>query len=122
MQASEPVWKQYGVESQMWLNETLLDRGRRLPPEYSLPVWYREKAPILRQEKVVTENSRLVSTYLLVLFEEEPSGWEVLQWLNTDKSDATLPFDVYLGNWKARCPPKHQRFVERIERLFGTIK
>ncbi len=118
----DPIWKQYATETRLWLSEVQLEPARRLLPEYSFPAWYREKAAILRQEKATTDNSRVVSAYLLPLFEQDPSGWESLRWINTEKSDAVVPFDVYLANWKARCPEQHQAFVGRIEKLFSLVK
>jgi hypothetical protein len=73
----------------------------------------------MRQERKLTDRSELVATYLLALFEDDPTGWVALTWLNLGEKDATLGFADYLAGWKSRCPERHRPFVNRIESLFG---
>ena len=119
-QLDDPVWKAYGNECRNWLNAMLDEPNRKLRSQYSLAAWYDEKATALRTERVLTDNSKLVSAYLLPLFEDDPSGWQSLKWINTEKEDADVPFREYLARWSARCPKEHQSFVLRIRRLLDS--
>lgn len=112
-------WKSFSRELQDYVNDILARRDRRLPSDLAMPEWYRINSEGLRKDRQSTERTKLVSTYLLALFEDDPTGWETLTWLNTGADDATIPFPEYLAGWKARCPEKHRPFVGRVESLFG---
>ena len=114
-----PNWKSFAESFQHYVNDILSRRDRRLPPDQSLPEWYRRNAETLRKDRQSTERTRLVATYLLSLFEDDPTGWQALTWINTGEQDSSLPFPEYLAGWKSRCPERHRPFVHRIETLFG---
>lgn len=61
----------------------------------------------------------LVAAYLLPIFQDDPTGWESLNFLNLGKGDDELEFEQYLRGWRKRVPEKHKMFVGKIESLFG---
>ena len=77
-----PNWKDWGVHFDVYLNEILAKRSRRLPPDLTMPMWLKSNLPDLSQERRLTERSMLAATYLLPLFQDDPHGWECLNWLN----------------------------------------
>jgi hypothetical protein len=113
-------WKDWGVHFDEYLNALLAERARRLPPDQTMGQWIKAVLPELVNEHQVTSHSKLVATYLLPIFQDEPEGWEALNWYGTaGEKDQELDFELYLRSWKTRVPEKHKAFVGKIQKLFG---
>ena len=114
-----PNWKNWGIHFDDYLNALLADRKRRLPPDRTMRDWMAENLPQLESEDHLTDRSKLVAAYLLPLFQDDPHGWEALNWLNLGPDDDRLPFRDYLEAWRSRIPAEHKAFVGRIQTLLG---
>lgn len=114
-----PNWKSWGVHFDEYLNQMLAERARRLPPDQTMGQWIRLQLPVLVTERKVTEHSKLMAAYLLPIFQDDPQGWESLNWYHTGDRDNDLEFEAFLRAWKLRVPEKHKTFVAKIQKLFG---
>lgn len=114
-----PNWKDWGVHFDQYLNEILARRTRRLPPDMTMLMWITANLPDLAAERELTSRSMLVAAYMLPIFQDDPEGWESLNWLNLGEKDDELDFEQYLRGWRERVPEKHKAFVGKIESLFG---
>lgn len=61
----------------------------------------------------------LVAAYMFRIFQDDPAGWEALNFLNLGEKDDELEFQQYLRGWRERVPEQHKAFVGKIETLFG---
>lgn len=95
------------------------ERLKGLPEGTSLEAWYRENAAALEKDATDRARNNVVAAALLPLFEEDPSRWEAVTWLNTEKLDETHTFAQVLGAWKRNAPEKHRAFIEEVARRFG---
>ncbi len=113
-----PNWKDWGTHFDDYLNAMLAARSRRLPPDLTMPTWMAKNLPALRGEHQLTDRSKLVAAYLLPIFQDDPQGWESLNWLNLGENDDALEFDAYLAAWRDRMPERHKAFIAKIQMLF----
>ena len=115
-----PNWKDWGIHFDEYVNAILAQRERRLPPDQTMKQWLAENLPEMVKERQVTKHSLLVAAYLLPIFQDEPQGWEALNWYGTaGETDQELDFELYLRSWRGRVPEKHKAFVGKIQKLFG---
>ncbi len=56
---------------------------------------------------------------LLPLFEETPTGWQALRYINLGSDSENKTFEKYLSGWHGRVPEKHKAFVKKIASEFG---
>ena len=112
-------WADFAPHLDEYVNALLASRERRLPPDRTMPQWFREHENALSGQRHLTKDSQLVAAYLLELFEDEPSGWESLAWINLGPGDADADFHGFLESWRKRTPPQNQAFIKKIQLLFG---
>lgn len=114
-----PNWKSWGIHFEQYLDHILADRARHLPPDVTMRLWLKSNLPQLETERGLTDRSKLVAVYLFAIFQDEPDGWESLNWYHPDDKDSALDFEAFLHAWKARVPARHKAFVGKIQMLFG---
>jgi len=114
-----PNWASFAPHLDQYVDALLAARDRRLPPDRTMPQWFQEHADALGGQRHPTKDSRLTAAYLLVLFEDEPTGWESLAWINLGPKDGEIDFRAFLQGWKERTPERQRGFIEKIQRLFG---
>ena len=111
-----PAWKEHAPALRQHADE--LTRSAQLPPGTTLAQWCSANEPLLQQEPVSLERSRVVAAALLPLFEAEPACWAAIHFLDDDTHGT---FAGYLEGWHARVPEKLRPFVRRIAREFGVV-
>jgi hypothetical protein len=114
-----PNWRGFAPSFDQYVDALLAPRDRRLPPDRTLPQWFREHEETLVRQDGLTTDSKLVAVYILPLLEDEPQSWEALTWINLDQHDADVDFRGYLRGWKQRVPERHRAFIAKIQRLFS---
>jgi len=57
---------------------------------------------------------------LLEMFEEDPSRWESVRWLNSTPLQRGETLKTYFGNWYAAVPARHRRFVAEVATMFDV--
>ena len=113
-------WKSFAPHLREYTDKLLADPARQLPRGQSFTNWFTLAEPSLRTNATQRLKNGLIAAQLLPLFEAEPARWEALAWLNLGTRDPRLPFQRYLQEWRAVCPPKHRPLVERVAALFGV--
>ncbi|MDZ7617358.1 MAG: hypothetical protein U1E05_10150, partial [Patescibacteria group bacterium] len=84
-----------------------------LPECVTLAEWYARHEETLRADPINRELNAVVACRLLPWFEEEPSRWESLTWLNHRRDylrDRSFTFAEVLAEWEHHCPPRHKGF------------
>jgi len=114
-----PNWSGFAPSLDQYVNNLLAPRERRLPPDRTMAEWFREHQSSLEQQRKLTVDSQLVAVYLLSIFEDEPTGWESLTWINLGPHDADIDLRIYLQLWKERVPERQKAFLGKIQKLFG---
>ena len=114
-----PNWSGFASHLDQYVDTLLAPRRRRLPPDRTMPQWFREHEDSLAKQRELTPDSQMVAVYLLSIFEDEPTGWEALTWINLGPNDADLDLRDYLKGWKERVPERHRPFIAKIQTLFG---
>jgi len=114
-----PNWSGFAGHLDQYVDTLLAPRRRRLPPDRTMPQWFREHEDSLAKQRELTPDSQMVSVYLLPIFEDEPTGWEALTWINLGPHDEEIDLRAYLQGWKERTPERHRAFIGKIQNLFG---
>lgn len=116
-----PNWRDFRDALRSYADDVLRSRDRVDEIyERGLPAFYRAHEETLREQPCRRDLNGAMSVVLLRLFEEEPSRWEAVRWLNTAPSPKGEPLRDYLGRWHRAVPERHKAFVERIARLYGV--
>ena len=114
-----PNWKNFAPAFASYRTDLLKPEDRRLAEGVKLPDWLKENLMEMSNERVLTARSKLVSGYLVPLFDEHPEGWQTLAWINLGDKDHEADFKTYLQGWHDRVPEKQRPFVASIQSLFG---
>ena len=120
--APYPNWKSFAPNLRTYADKVLAEPARQLPAGQSFQTWFAATEPSLRTNAVQRTKNGVVAAQLLPLFEQAPSHWEALVWLNLGTRDPKLPFRRFLAEWRAACPAAHRGFVEEVAVLFGVEK
>jgi hypothetical protein len=84
-----------------------------------LPAFYQKHQATLRKTPTERDLNGAMSLVLLHLFEEQPTHWEAVRWLNSTPSPAGETFEQYLKKWHGAVPKRHQPFVKKLAELYG---
>lgn len=123
--ASKPParkWIGYAPTFASYADHLLAEAHRHLPQQQSLEQWYQENRLLLRDNPYLREKNALVATALLPLFEQNPSLWQAIAYLNADKSSSLKAFADYLADWHSACPPQNQMLVRQAITLLLGLK
>lgn len=102
--ADDVVLKRKGVE-------TILRRG--------LAAYYLEHEAELRKKATDRELNGSMAVVLLRLFEQDPTRWEAVRWLNAEPAPSGETFEAYLTRWHEAAPERHRAFVDEVRSSFG---
>jgi hypothetical protein len=75
-------------------------------------------------QKALVENgtNRDLNTYLAIkllpLFENTPTAWQALRYINLGPAEQNASFQSYLQGWHDRSPTKHRAFIRRVATKF----
>jgi hypothetical protein len=109
-------WKDYSKSLAAYADDRL--KASALPANTTLAAWYKERKEQCEANAEDRPRNLVIAAQLLPLFEEDPSRWEALTWLNTEKHGESTSFADYLAAWERHCPDKHKPFVQRLRGLF----
>jgi len=112
-------WIGYAPNFAAYADHLLAQTHRHLPPQQTFNQWYEENRSLLQENPYLREKNELVATALLPLFEQDPSRWQAIAYLNADRSSALKAFADYLADWYAACPPQDQALVRQTMALLG---
>lgn len=117
-----PNWKGFAPAFAKYRDNLLKPDDRRLADGVTLPAWLKDNLIGMTKERELTARSKLVSGYLVPLFDEHPEGWQTLAWINLGEQDRDADFATFLQGWHDRLPEKHRPFVEKIQTLSGHVR
>ena len=114
-----PNWSDYTKSLLSYADETMHKAGRQLPADTTLTAWFTEQHDHLRTNGVDRELNGLVANQFLPLFEQDPTRWDTVRFLNIGDDEHRSSFAAYLASWRDRVPEKHRAFIQTIMKLFG---
>jgi len=88
--------------------------------EKGLAGFYKTHKDRLTKEPCDRALNGAMSLVFLKLFEEEPSRWGAVRWLNSTPSPKGETLAQYLTKWRNAAPEKHKPFIEKIAGLYGV--
>jgi len=103
-----------------YAEQLLAQSHRHLPANQSLGQWYAENQPALHDNPYLREKNELVAAMLLPLFEQDPSMWRAIAYLNANPGSAAKSFSEYLADWHGACPIGTQEHVGKAMNLLGV--
>ncbi len=116
-----PGWESFAPE--LWNYAKLIIEKTAIPEGAALADWYAEHQETLRTDPMNRELNAVVACRLLPWFEEHPTHWEALTWLNRRREhlrDQSLTFAEILAEWEQHCPPRHKGLIRRIAAEFAV--
>jgi hypothetical protein len=87
--------------------------------EKGLAGFYKTHQARLTKEPCDRSLNGAMSLIFLKLFEEDPSRWGAVRWLNSAPSPKGETFEQYLTKWRNAAPEKHRPFITKTARLYG---
>jgi hypothetical protein len=114
-----PQWRGYAPAFSMYAAARLGLPQHRLPFGVPFATWFHQNEPALRASPTLREKNTIIASQMLPLFEETPSGWEALCYLNLGSRDAKKPLARHLTEWGQHVPPELHPFVSRIATVFA---
>jgi hypothetical protein len=112
-------WIGYGPMFASYAQQLLAESHRRLPANQPFGQWYAENQPALHNNPYLREKNELVASMLLPLFEQDPSMWQAIAYLNANPASAGKSFSEYLADWHGACPSGTQEHVGKAMSLLG---
>ena len=117
-------WANFRDELRRYSDEVIKKRtGVHEIYQKGLPAFYQaHKAELTAKPCDWTLNGPM-SIVFLKLFEEDPSRWGAIRWLNSTPSPKGETFEQYLTKWRNAAPEKHKPFITKAANLYGvTLK
>jgi len=111
-----PNWKNYRHALGNYAKD-IIDSREKLTLK-QLASYYQTHRGTLRKSSTERTLNGAIALALLPLFEEEPTRWEAIAYLNTTPASKGITLTQYFAKWRNDAPPKHQPFIRTIARYF----
>ncbi len=108
-------WKSYSVALTNYANDRIDEQQKN---NQSLAEFYRNNMAALTKSGTDRELNNFIAIKLLKTFEQTPSGWQSIRYLNLGEAGENDSFQAYLSGWYQRVPEKHRPFVAKIAKQF----
>lgn len=112
-------WKDYAPWFADYANGMLAAEHRRHAKLPALSSWYAQNSNLLVRNPYERLRNDFCAAALLPLFENDPSQWNALRYLNLEGAATEPTFAGYLARWQTRVPEKHRHFVATIAAAFA---
>lgn len=110
-------WKSYSTALQDYADQRI---QRQDVASQSLEKLYTDNSGKLQSSGTNRDINNQVAIKLLPIFEERPSAWEAIRFLNLGPAKENENFDSYLRGWHARVPEQQKAVVKEIAAKFGV--
>jgi hypothetical protein len=110
-------WRGYSTSLAAYADERLA--ASKLPEGKTLAAWFADHEAELYQNSTNREFNLIVAGQLLPLFEEQPSRWEAISWLNAAESKQSQTLAEFLADWQRNSPERHRDFIREIAGRFA---
>lgn len=114
-----PNWSDYTPSLTAYADEAMRRPARQLPAGTTLAAWFGGHRDHLRRNPVERELNGLVANQLLPLFEQDPTRWDAIRFLNLGDDEHDSSLAAYLAGWRDRVPDRHRAFIKSLLTLFG---
>ena len=109
-------WKSYGKSLRSYADD-IVDKHPQLTPA-DLGEFYAENRDALRASATDRKLNATVAIALLPLFEETPSHWAAVPYLNKTPATPGMTLPKYLKKWHDDAPEKHRSFIRSLATHF----
>lgn len=109
-------WKSYSPSLRSYADDRIKKHAARKDPTSD---FYNSHKKKLEQNPTDRNLNGYMAVRLLPLFEENPSAWQSLRYINLGPREENLSFKSYLSTWQNRVPKVHKPFVDKIADEFG---
>ena len=113
-----PNWKSFAPALRRYTDDVAASREKLT--RATLPGFVNKHAAELKANPTARELNGAVAVVLLEWFEEKPSRWAAVHWLNTTPAQPGLDLDGYFRKWRQDAPPEHRATVQEFARLLGA--
>jgi hypothetical protein len=114
-------WKDYRDSLREYADDVISKRKHLSEiHEKGLPAFRVAHADELRKNPNTRELNGAMAVVLLHYFEEDPSRWEAVRWINAEPSPAGDTFEKFMARWHAAAPEKQRANIAAIGKLFGV--
>lgn len=115
-----PNWKQYAPHLGEYAADRIAKSKKSLPAGQSFADWFAANEPEMRNNAVLRDKNNVVALQLLPIFEDEPSGWETITFLNRgNQRNGNISLARHLAAWRQNVPSQQQEFIRRIAAVFS---
>lgn len=115
-----PNWVSYAPALAKYADEVITKRTYKAEFETKgLAKFFREHEPEFRSNATDRQLNGAIALALLPYFEEQPTRWAALHWLNATARPDNESFSAYLKRWGQNTPAEHQETVRGLQKLFG---
>lgn len=109
-------WKDYRHSLKNYVDKIIDSREKIDPGELSK--FYQKHRETLRGDETKRSLNGAIALALLPLFEQDPSRWEAIRYLNITPAKKNLSLRDYFSKWHKDAPKKHQPFIADLARMF----
>ena len=116
-----PHWRDYRDELRNYTDDVIARHSRVCEIyEQGLGAFYRAHKAELEKDPCKRDLNGAMAVVFLNLFEQDPSRWEAVRWLNSSPSPKGETFGDYLQKWHSAVPDGHKAFVRQVAGLYGV--
>lgn len=115
-----PNWKGYAPALADYARDRMEGAAKALPAGMAFESWFRENEPSLRKDAVQRDKNLLMASRLLPLFEETPSGWEAVTFINLVPQVPENPLAGHFHAWQQAAPEAQCAFIGKLGKVFGV--
>ena len=109
-----PRWADYADKLVEYSHRQQSRLKGKLPDGVSLHSWLLDNEDVLREDQYQREKNAVVAYQLLPIFEDTPTGWNVVRNFPTSKGY----LKEYLSEWHSLVDLEDKPFVERLSNAF----
>lgn len=81
--------------------------------------FYRKHQAELEKSSTLRDINGAMAVVLLEMFEDDPTRWEAVRWINAEPNNDGLNFRQYLQAWHDAAPDRHHKFIREVAKLYS---
>lgn len=115
-----PNWKSYGQALTTYAGDRMKESAKDLPETAPLIPWLKKNLTEMQRKSTLREKNNVVAGRLLPIFENEPSGWESVTWLNLVERKPQATVASHFAEWRANAPKTQRAFIGKLAATLGV--
>jgi len=113
-------WKDYSSALTTYAQDRLNEANKELPADQPFVPWFRQQVDTLQRNSTLREKNLVIAGRLLPIFEEEPSGWESVTFLNLSERRSVDAIPNHFARWNENVPKNQRAFVHKVAKALGV--